>query len=254
MGGFMAISMPLPGTGQDGRQPDEEPYRHRWQTLLAVAAVLTAVPVVLWAVFSGGPVGGVPLAVAPFVATPLFHRRASAFRRSCLSIGATLTVLGVLGVFFGLGFFLPSAVILFLAPGADPRRGRVGACILAGVAGLTMAGTAAFTGLLIWAFAQVDPLPTSAVEPAVSAEREPDAYVVELAPGTPYASVPERHSYDFLGMRGVTSHVDGVPGDHPRMRVWPPEGFSLSDEAHLKEELAALPGVRKVAVCPPGQC
>ncbi len=27
--------------------------------------------------------------------------------------------------------------------------------------------------------------------------------VVELAPGTPYASVPERHSYDFLGMSGV---------------------------------------------------
>ncbi|MEU2790902.1 hypothetical protein [Streptomyces sp. NPDC007100] len=249
----MSISMPLPGTGQDGRQPDEEPYRHRWQTLLAVAAVLTAVPVAVWAVFLNGP-GGVPLAVAPFVATPLFHRRASAFRRSCLSIGATLTVLGVLGVFFGLGFFLPSAVILFLAPGADPRRGRVRARILAGAAGLTMAGMAAVTAMLIWAFTQVEPLPTGTVEPAASAEGEPAAYVVELAPGTPYASVPERHSYDFLGMRGVTSHVDGVPGDHPKMRVWPPQDFSLSDEAHLKEALAALPGARKVAVCPPGQC
>ncbi|MGW6706735.1 hypothetical protein ACWGDE_17840 [Streptomyces sp. NPDC054956] len=100
---------------------------HPWQLGLVVCAAVTPlVPLVMWPTIVFG------LATAAVVAVPLrFRARPSGFGWATGVVAALLLPWSVLGAMFGMFFFLPSAVQLLLAAGADPRRRPTAAKVMA---------------------------------------------------------------------------------------------------------------------------
>lgn len=106
---------------------------HPWQFGLVVCAVVTPlVPLLMW------PTIVMALATAAVVAVPLcFHARPSCFGWATGIIAALLLPWSLLGAMFGMFLFLPSALQLLLAAGADPRRRPMAAKVMA-AAGLLL--------------------------------------------------------------------------------------------------------------------
>ncbi|THA77285.1 hypothetical protein [Streptomyces sp. A0592] len=111
---------------------------HPWQFGLAVCAAVTPLPPVL---ASGEGLFALPLVVATtaVLAVPLFlHARRSAFERAARVVAAVLVPWSLIGAWFGMFVYLPSALLLLLASLADPRR-RPTAAVAAAGAGLLLA-------------------------------------------------------------------------------------------------------------------
>ncbi|MFE2292724.1 hypothetical protein [Streptomyces sp. NPDC059452] len=105
---------------------------HPWQLGLAVCAVV--VPL-LPVVGSGDPFFVLPLVVATtaLTAVPLFlHARPSGFQRAAGIVAAVLLPWSLIGSWFGMFVFFPSALLLLLSAFSDPRRRPGSAKFLAG--------------------------------------------------------------------------------------------------------------------------
>ncbi|MFE3186385.1 hypothetical protein ACFXKR_36810 [Streptomyces violascens] len=216
---------------------------HRWQVGLAAGAVLATLPwlalgihvtlVVVLFVFCGLPVA-VPLLVL---------HRGEAFVRACVGIGLTSVLLAVVGFMLGLFVLLPSAVLLLVAAGADPRRRPVGARIL-GVAGALLALGATVV------------VPTWLVRDLVMAPSfaEPHTYRAVLDPEDRRYEYGLADAQETLRGFGATDVVELSGGGTHYLEVEFPEGLSQQRRAQLKSMTARLPGVEKVEVCPASDC
>ncbi|MGW6707521.1 hypothetical protein ACWGDE_21890 [Streptomyces sp. NPDC054956] len=108
---------------------------HPWHKVALTAALLPAAPGLL--MLREGMELPVFLGVALLAALPLACRESGRrFAAACVVAGTALLVVGVLGLYLGLYIFLPSALLLPLAAFADPRRRRVTASFLTGLATL----------------------------------------------------------------------------------------------------------------------
>ncbi|WP_228973817.1 hypothetical protein [Streptomyces sp. DH12] len=105
-------------TALDGR-----PRRvHGIQLFVAVLAALATLPALVLGF--DADLGGLFLVTALPVAVPLLllrHRRAFAW--TCALLGFALAVWGFVGAMAGMFFFLPSAVLLMIAPAVGPGPG-----------------------------------------------------------------------------------------------------------------------------------
>ncbi|MFE5732032.1 hypothetical protein ACFQ7A_14155 [Streptomyces sp. NPDC056528] len=111
---------------------------HPWQFGLVLLAVITPlIPLLSWT--DEGYVGLFPvLATVGLTAVPLLlHARPQAFGRCAGLVAAPLLVWSFVGAMIGMFLFLPSALQLLLAAGADPRRRPTAAGAMAG-AGLAL--------------------------------------------------------------------------------------------------------------------
>ncbi|WP_412077424.1 hypothetical protein ACLF6K_22890 [Streptomyces xanthophaeus] len=122
-------------------QAPPEPSVHGVQRAIAGGALLLGGLVLLW----GAGVGIPGAFVLPFAAliAPVLVRDHTWFRRVCLGVALVLLPAGVLLYLVGMFLMIPSAVLLLLARGADPRRSPSGARVRAGIAGLLGLLTAA---------------------------------------------------------------------------------------------------------------
>ncbi|KAF0646796.1 hypothetical protein K701_26695 [Streptomyces fradiae ATCC 10745 = DSM 40063] len=95
---------------------------HGLQYAVAVLAALgTAGPCLL---LMDTAVGGLALVTAAPVAAPLLLARwPFAFAWTCLLLGAGLCVWAFIGAMGGMSFFLPTAMLLLIAPAVGPRPG-----------------------------------------------------------------------------------------------------------------------------------
>lgn len=114
------------------------PAVHRQQLAIAAGAVLATVPVLL---ITAGWSLQITVPCAAAVALPLLlGRHPRAFTPACVITGVTLLFLLLPLALLGMFLFLPSAVLLLLAPGAHPlRRSRTGTWLGAGVVALAVA-------------------------------------------------------------------------------------------------------------------
>ncbi|MFF5637396.1 hypothetical protein [Streptomyces sp. NPDC012825] len=111
---------------------------HPWRFGLVLLAVTTPlIPLLSWT--DEGYAALFPvLATAGLTAVPLlFHARPPGFGRCAGLVAAPLLVRSFVGAMIGMFLFLPSALQLLLAAGADPRRRPAAAGVMAG-AGLVL--------------------------------------------------------------------------------------------------------------------
>ncbi|MFE0643801.1 hypothetical protein ACFW2Y_19635 [Streptomyces sp. NPDC058877] len=111
---------------------------HPWQIGLVVCAVITPL---LPIIPSGDPLFALPpvIATTALTAAPLlFHARPPAFRWATGAVSAVLLPWSLIGSWFGMFVFFPSAPLLLLSAFSDPRRHPGAAGFLAG-AGLLLA-------------------------------------------------------------------------------------------------------------------
>lgn len=224
---------------------------HRCQLWIAAGAVVAAAPGLLFALDSY--VGGLFVFTVMSIVVPLFlTRNPRAFTRVCVTIGLVLGVLSVLGVMLGMFVFLPSAVLLLLAAGADPRKRPVAARVLGAVGGLVLAGAVAGSGYLCWQFY---------VSPALA---QPHTYraVIDSAgssSSSPSLSLLDAGSSDTqnrLRTSGATdiwiSEAGG--GEVSYLEVRFSDELSESQRAVLKAQVAGVPGVSHVELCSVRDC
>ncbi|MFE0776027.1 hypothetical protein, partial [Streptomyces sp. NPDC058861] len=97
---------------------------HPWQFGLVLLAALTPlIPLLSWTDEGYTDLPTV-LVTAGLTAVPLlFHARPTGFGRCAAVVSALLLCWSFMGVMIGMLLFLPSALQLLLAAGADPRRG-----------------------------------------------------------------------------------------------------------------------------------
>ncbi|MCX4692284.1 hypothetical protein [Streptomyces sp. NBC_01408] len=115
--------------------PDPDVHRtHRTQRAIAGGALLLGGLATVWSL----GVGTTGLFIPPLLAlvVPVVVREAVRFRRICLGLALLLLPVGVVLYLLGAFLLIPSAVLLLLARGADPRRSPAGARVRAGFAGL----------------------------------------------------------------------------------------------------------------------
>ncbi len=110
------------------------------QRAIAGCALLLGVLATGWSI----GVGTVGLFVVPCLALlgPVLVRDPRVFRRICLWLPVALIPAGMVLFLIGMFLMIPSAVLLLLARGADPRLHPVGARVRAGLAGLITLCTA----------------------------------------------------------------------------------------------------------------
>ncbi|MFF9865245.1 hypothetical protein ACF1G0_07455 [Streptomyces sp. NPDC013953] len=212
---------------------------HRMQRGLAAGAAVAAVLVVVWSL----PTYFAPLHVltAVPVAVPLFLlRRPAAFTRACVITGSALLAWGVLGVFMGLFLFWPAGILLLLAAWADPRRRPLTARIAGGAGVLVMAGALAASAVHTWHFH---------IGPALA---EPHTFRAETDPGRLRDGIGDAE--DRLRDAGATS-VTGVGSDGGSyLEVRFPDDLPEEERARLKAEIARLPGIGRIDLCPVSEC
>ncbi|KOG35636.1 MULTISPECIES: hypothetical protein [Streptomyces] len=116
------------------------------QTVLAVSAVLSVIPVLAFALPT--MLGGMFLLTAMPVAIPLFLRREpQSFAWASLIIGTGLLAWAVVGLLIGMFFFIPAAVLLTTAAFVDPRT-RPGALGVIAALGVPVAAGVLFYGVI----------------------------------------------------------------------------------------------------------
>ncbi|MFJ8165479.1 hypothetical protein ACIRBY_31780 [Streptomyces sp. NPDC096136] len=212
---------------------------HWLQKSLAVAALTVAAPVVVWGFFLEI---GVPFAVTGLVvAIPLlFLLTPQRFGNASLVVAFALLGWGVVGALVEMFLFWPSALLLMFAAFADPRRRPVTAKVIAGLGTLLTAAALAGCGAFAWHFY---------IGPALA---EPHTYRAEVDAGWFRAGLGD--AQDRLKPFGATQ-VRGSESDKGAyLQVRFPEGLSASEREGLKKEIAHLPGVREVELCPVLEC
>lgn len=115
-------------------QAPPDPSVHGVQRAIAGGALLLGGLALVWSLGVGIP-GAFILPFAALIA-PVLVRDRTWFRRVCLGMALVLLPAGVLLYLLGMFLMIPSAVLLLLARGADPRRSPSGARVRAGFAGL----------------------------------------------------------------------------------------------------------------------
>ncbi|CAM5276919.1 hypothetical protein SAVIM338S_00074 [Streptomyces avidinii] len=226
--------------------PDQAPGRdravrvHRLQQGLATAAAVVAVPVAAWGVQQF--VGALFVVTGLAVAAPLLFLRApEGFVRACVTAGLLLLGWGVLGVMAGMFLFWPSALLLLCAAFADPCRRPATAKVVGGVGAVLAAAALAGCAVVAW---QVY------LGPALA---EPHAYRAETAPGWVRGS-GMGEAGDRLKRFGA-SYVSGSESDEGSyLDVRFPDQLSGPQREGLRKEIAKLPGVIRVDLCPVSEC
>lgn len=127
-----------------------EERAHGWQIALAVGAVLAALPWLALGVESTLVLVLFAFCGLPVAAPLLALRKREEFVRTCIGAASFCIFWAVCGFMLGTFVLLPSALLLLLAAGADPRRQPVTARFL-GIAGILLA-TGAVPGatVLVW--------------------------------------------------------------------------------------------------------
>jgi hypothetical protein len=212
---------------------------HRVQRALAAGAAVAALLVVAWSL----PTYFAPLHIltAVPVAVPLFLlRRPAAFTRACVLVGSALLAWGVLGVFMGLFLFWPAGILLLLAAWADPRRRPLTARIAGGTGALVLAAALTASAVHTW---------HAHIGPALA---EPHTFRAETDPGRLRDGIGDAD--DRLREAGATS-VTGVRSDDGSYwEVRFPDDLPEEGRARLKAEIARIPGIGRVDLCPVGEC
>ncbi|MFD7256121.1 hypothetical protein [Streptomyces sp. NPDC059874] len=211
--------------GQDIDHRDQP--LHRVQRTLAVCAALAAVPMVWWEL-DVGMMAGLHLFIAPFIAIPLIPRRGQDFVMSCRIVGISLFPLGVIGVFWALWSFWPSALLLLLAALGDPRKSPVAAWVSGIIGALVFAGVAALTAWYAWHVH---------VGPALA---RPHTFRTET--DTRWFHTTSTEARERLRPYGATIHGTGS-GGRAYLHVRFPDDLSEERRAQLKEQIAQLPGI-----------
>ncbi|WP_229861154.1 hypothetical protein [Streptomyces xanthochromogenes] len=123
---------------------------HGWQIALAVSAFVAILPWLAMGVENTFVLFVFVLCGLPLAAPLLVLRRREEFVRICIGVASTSIFWVVFGCMLGTVVLLPSAVLLFLAAGADPRRRPVKARFLGGVGALLAAAAVIGPTMLIW--------------------------------------------------------------------------------------------------------
>ncbi|WP_326586814.1 hypothetical protein [Streptomyces sp. NBC_01294] len=205
-----------------------------------MSAAFGAVCVVLWGL-DATRFAGLYVVIGGAVAAPLFcTRRAQAFVPACLIAGCTLLACGVLFFLLGVFLFWPSALLLLLASFADPRRHPVAGRISGGLGALVTAGVLAGSLAYGW---HVHLGPALATPHTFRAATDPGWFRNGLG------DTDER-----LRRFGATSVTGSESDEGSYLEVRFTDGLSHTQRAELKREIAQLPGVRGVELCPVRDC
>jgi len=124
------------------RRTDRVHWRAR---ALAVLAAATSVPAAGAVYFALDEYALIVIGAAVLISlAPLMAHKAATFGYACCSAAAVLVVLAVLGAYAGLITFLPCALILLMAPCADPSEatGRSAAVCVASLMVIAGCGAA----------------------------------------------------------------------------------------------------------------
>ncbi|MFB9389518.1 hypothetical protein ACFPM3_08945 [Streptomyces coeruleoprunus] len=213
---------------------------HPAQRVLAFCALFATLPG-LWIAVDSIVALLFPL-VAVVVAIPLFVRPRIAFVRVCVCVGALLLVGGVLFVLLGLFLFLPSAVLLLLAAGADlavrPRTGRV----LVAAGALLTAAVVAVCAYGGWHFY---------LRPALA---EPHAYRAVLDPDAGVLDEGLGDEEDRLRAQGAAWVYGSASDEGEFLEVGFRDDLPADRREDLRRQIELMPGVRSVALCPVSEC
>ncbi|MFF2571459.1 hypothetical protein [Streptomyces sp. NPDC058084] len=212
---------------------------HRLQQGLAVAALVVAGPVTAWGLPQ--PVAGPFFLACLGAAAPLLFLRAPrGFVPACLTAGSLLLVLGVLGVMAGTFLYWPSALLLLSAAFADPRRRPFAARAVGGVGAVVTAAALVGCAAYTWHFYGAD------------VWAEPHTYRAETDPGSFRPGALD--AQDRLKRLGATEVWGAGSDEDYHLEVRFPDQLSESERARLKSEIATLPGVISVDLCPVSEC
>ncbi|MCX5129264.1 hypothetical protein [Streptomyces sp. NBC_00347] len=233
--------------GQDDGQ-ELEPDRgdaavavHRLQQGLAVAGAVVSLPVVVWGLQQ--MVGGLFVVTWLCAAVPLLFLRApKGFVGACVTTGLLLLGWGVLGALAGMFLFWPSALLLLCAAFADPRRRPVAAKVAGGFGAVVAAAVVVGCAVFAWQFY---------LTPALA---EPHSYRAETTHESLQGLFRDEGATVRLKRLGATS-VSGSESDEGAYLVVSfPDGLSLPEREGLKSEIARLPGIAGVGLCPVSEC
>ncbi|MFE9631796.1 hypothetical protein [Streptomyces sp. NPDC006463] len=122
-------------TAVDTAEADQARTRvHAVQRAIAGGALLLGGLATAWSL----GVGTAGAFVLPLLAltAPVLVRSPVGFRRLCAWLPVVLIPISLVLFLIGMFLMIPSAVLLLLARGADPRRHPVGARVRAGIAGV----------------------------------------------------------------------------------------------------------------------
>ncbi len=200
----------------------------RWIVGVAAATALLAA---VWLSKAAG--GGVVayFAYAALVASPLLAPNARAFQKVC-RIGALLLLLiGLFGLFWGLFWFWPAALLLILASHADRADGR-------------QARRLATTGTVIGIVAAVG----WGAAIYQTALRPPDAYLVIFDSTRSQAGASASGAVLGDGS-GIGSGATGVSTSARQWHVYFHSGIKAAQRTALRARLQGLPGVVQVRLC-----
>ncbi|MFE9633606.1 hypothetical protein [Streptomyces sp. NPDC006463] len=212
---------------------------HKVQRALAAGAVLTAAAPLLWGL-GLTHIGALYALTGACVAIPLFLRSTRAFTRGCLIVGIVLIPWGVLGVFIGMFLFWPSALLLLLAALGDPRERPV-AALLSGIVGaLVTAGAVALTVFCVWHFH---------IGPSLA---QPHSYRAETEPGWFRGGLGD--ATERLRPYGATSVYGSGSDQVSYLEVRFPDDLPEAQRVQLEQQIAQLPGIRRVELCSVRDC
>ncbi|MEU9714927.1 hypothetical protein [Streptomyces sp. NPDC047976] len=222
---------------------DSAPASAHWlQRSLAVSAALIAVLVTAWGVELGLASLHVPLCLGAVAPLGFLRAPAQRFRAVCMTAGLGLLGLGLLAFLMGAFVFWPSALILLFAAPADPRRRPVAARVTGGLGAALATASLAGCGAYAWYFH---------IAPALA---EPHTYRAEVG----RAWFQDRRGLgdadERLKQVGATS-VTGQQSDAGSyLDVRFADRLSAPERETLRNEIARIPGVNKVYLCPVSDC
>ncbi|MFE1558480.1 hypothetical protein ACFW6V_26320 [Streptomyces sp. NPDC058734] len=222
---------------------DTTPASAHWlQRSLAVSGALIAVLVTVWGVGLGLAGLYVPLCLG--AVAPLLFLRAPAkrFGAVCTAAGFGLLGLGLLTFLAGTVVFWPSALLLLFAAPADPRRRPVAARVIGGLAAAVTTASLAGCGAYAWHFH---------IAPALA---EPHTYRAEVDPGWFQDRRGLGDADERLKRVGAT-RVTGAQSDKGSyLDVRFADRLSAPERETLRSEIARMPGINRVALCPVSDC
>ncbi|MEV6330190.1 hypothetical protein [Streptomyces sp. NPDC051909] len=217
------------------------PVVHRLQRGLAAAAAAIALPVTAWGVQMPGSRGFFVVTCLVAVVPLLLLREPKGFVTACVTVGVLLLGWGVLGVFFGMFLFWPSALLLLFAALADPRRRPVTAKVVGGVGAAVTAAALVGCVAFAWHFY---------VGPALA---EPHTFRAETDSEW-FRSSDLGDIKDRLKPFGATDATGTGSDEGSYLDVRFPDQLSGPERDALKKEIAQLPGIVRVDLCPVSEC
>ncbi|MFF1372680.1 hypothetical protein [Streptomyces virginiae] len=228
--------------------PEREPDRkdaaapvHGLQQGLAVASAVVSLPVVVWGLQQ--IVGGLFVLTWLGAAVPLLFLRApKGFVGACVTTGLLLLGWGVLGALAGMFLFWPSALLLLCAAFADPRRRPVAAKVAGGVGASVAAAVVVGCAVFAWQFY---------LAPVWA---EPHTYRAETTHASLQGLFRDQEATVRLKRLGATSVSGSESDEGAYLVVRFPDGLSRPERDDLKFEIARLPGIVGVGLCPVSEC